>query len=130
MKGKEKAMDQKSMVKQVFDFHRSTFDNFIKSVFSIQDQAEKSVSLFLDRAPWLPEDGKNMIVDWGSIYKKGREDFKRAVDDGYDKMESYLTIATQAVQQAAQQTSKATSETGKKTTEAAAKSSESGKSRG
>ena len=89
-------MDQKTMVKQVFDFQKNTFDNFYKSMATIQDQAERSMSFMLDRAPWLPEESKNIILEWGRIYKKGREDFKRAMDDGYEKLESYIMTTAQA----------------------------------
>lgn len=97
-------MDQKTMVKQVFDVQRNTFDNFYKSMITIQDQTEKSVNFFLERSPWMPEESKNMIMEWEKMYKKGRDDFKRAVDDGYNKMESYLATAAQASQQAARAT--------------------------
>lgn len=112
-------MDQKTMVKQVFDFHRNTFDNFYKSMVTIQDQAEKSVNFFLERAPWMPEESRNMIMEWGRMYKKGRDDFKRAVDDGYSKMESYLVTTTQATHQAAQQAAKTATEGARKASEKA-----------
>jgi hypothetical protein len=118
-------MDQKTMVKQVFDFQKNTFDNFFKSLSTIQDQAEKSVNFMLERSPWLPEESKNVILEWGKIYKKGRDDLKRAMDDGYEKMESYFVTTAQATQQAAQQAARSVSEAGKKTSEQLSKSTES-----
>jgi hypothetical protein len=115
-------MDQKTMVKQVFDFQKNTFDNFFKSMSTIQDQAEKSVGFIMDKAPWLPEESRNVILEWGRIYKKGRDDFKRAMDDGYEKMESYFVTTTQASQQAAQQAAKSATEAGKKASEQLSKS--------
>lgn len=117
-------MDQKTMVKQVFDFQKNTFDNFFKSLSTIQDQAEKSMSFMLDRSPWLPEESKNVIMEWGKIYKKGRDDFKRAMDDGYEKMESYFVTTAQATQQAAQQATRSATEAGKKASEQFSKSTE------
>jgi len=117
-------MDQKTMVKQVFDFQKNTFDNFFKSLSTVQDQAEKSMSFMLDRSPWLPEESKNVILEWGRIYKKGRDDFKRAMDDGYEKMESYFVTSAQATQQAAQQATRSASEAGKKASEQFSKSAE------
>ncbi|HPV29871.1 MAG TPA: hypothetical protein PLT30_10390, partial [Deltaproteobacteria bacterium] len=101
-------MDQKTMVKQAFDFQKSAFDNVYRSMVTIQDQAEKSVSFFLDRVPWMPEESKQFILEWGNMYKKGRDDLKRAVDDGYDKMESYLVSTVEATERAAQQAQQTT----------------------
>lgn len=114
-------MDQKTMVKQAFEFQKSTWDSMYQSMVTLQDQAEKSVGLFLDRVPWMPEESKKIVLEWGHMYKKGREDLKRVVDDGYDKMESYLVstaeaterAAGQAARQAAQHASRAASETKK-----------------
>jgi len=124
-------MDQKTMVKQAFNFQKSAFDNVYRSMVTIQDQAEKSVSFFLDRVPWMPEESKQFILEWGNMYKKGRDDLKRAVDDGYDKMESYLVSTVEATERAAQQAQQTTrrsaqqaSRTASESRKAAEKSSE------
>ncbi len=96
-------MDQKTMVKQAFDFQKAALDNVYRNLVAMQDQAEKSVSLFLDRIPWMPEESRQIIMEWGNMYKKGRDDLKRVMDDGYDKMESYLVSTAEATQRAARQ---------------------------
>ena len=114
-------MDQKTMVKQTLEFQKSTWDSMYQGMVALQDQAEKTVGFFLDRVPWIPEEGKRIVQEWGNMYKKGREDLKRGVDDGDDKMESYLVstveaterVAGQTARQAAQQASRAASETKK-----------------
>lgn len=103
-------MYQKSMMKQAMDFQKDTLDNVYKGIVSIQDQAEKSLGLFLERIPWVPEESKNVILEWGRMYKRGRDEFKKSFDDGFDKMESYL-IATS--EQVAQQARSAATETRK-----------------
>jgi hypothetical protein len=118
-------MDQKSMARQVFDYQKTTFDSFIESVATIQDQAEKSLSFFLDKNPWLPEESKNVILEWGNIYKKGRDDFKQALDDGLDRMGSYFENAAEAAGQAAKKTAKSTEEAAKKASESHGRASES-----
>jgi hypothetical protein len=45
---------------------------------------------FVDQAPWLPEEGKKVITNLAGTYKKGREDFRKLVNDGYKKVEDYL----------------------------------------
>lgn len=106
-------MDQKTMVKQAVEFQKSTWDSMYQSMVTLQDQAEKTVGSFLDRVPWMPEESKKVALEWGHMYKKGREDLKRVVDDGYDKMESYLVSTAEATEQAARQASSAGSETKK-----------------
>ncbi len=123
-------MDQKTMVKQVFDFQKNTFDNFFKSLVTLQDQAEKSASFFLDRMPLMPEESKNVFMEWNKMYKKGRDDFKRAMDDGYDKMESYFVTTAEATQQAAQQATRSATEAGKKAAESTSRASESSRHEG
>lgn len=115
-------MDQKTMVKQVFDFQRNTFDNLFNSMATIQDQAEKSVSFMLERSPWVPEESRSVIMEWGRLYKKGRDDFKRAVDDGYDKLGSYIVTTGEATRHTAQQAARSAAEAGSKATGKASRS--------
>jgi hypothetical protein len=84
-------MDIRNMAKQVLDVHRSSFDNGYEALVTIQDNAEKMVNAFLAQAVWVPEDGKMALNDWVKIYKKGREDLKHVIDDGYGKVEEYIS---------------------------------------
>lgn len=96
-------MDQKTMVKQAFDFQKAALDNVYRNLVAIQDQTEKSISQFLDRMPWMPEGSRQIIIRWGNMYKKSRDDLKKVMDDGYDKMESYLVSTAEATQRVAGQ---------------------------
>jgi hypothetical protein len=57
----------------------------------LQDQMEKVVSMYPEKAPWFPEEGKKLITDWVKAYKKGRDDFKVIVDDNYRKAEGFFS---------------------------------------
>ncbi len=83
-------MDQKMLFRQMIDFQKATFDNSFKAMATLQEQGEKMVSMFLDQASWLPEDGKKAVTDWIEAYKKGREDFKGAVEKNFNKVEDYF----------------------------------------
>jgi hypothetical protein len=78
------------MAKQMIDFHKATFDNTFNAMVTLQEQTEKMVSLFLEQAAWMPDDGKKAVSDWVSAYKKGREDFKKSVDDNFKKVEKFF----------------------------------------
>jgi len=76
--------------KQMMDFYKAAFDNAFSAMSMLQDQNEKMVGMFMQQATWLPEEGKKPINDWVQGIKKGREDFKKAVDDGFKKVEEFF----------------------------------------
>ena len=84
-------MDQKIMLKKMLDFQKATFDNSFKAMSTLQEQGENMVNMFLDQAPWLPEEGKKTVVDWLAAYKKGRTDFIDSVEENFDKVKEYFS---------------------------------------
>ena len=89
-------MDTGKMAKQMIDFHKATFDNTFNAMVMLQDQTEKMVNTFLAQATWLPEEGKRVIDEWLSAYKKGREDFKQIVEDNFNKVEDFFATTGKA----------------------------------
>jgi gas vesicle protein len=83
-------MDQKMIVKQMIDFHKSTFTNSFNAMVMLQDQTEKILNTFFSQASWVPEDLKKVVVDWTSTYKKGRDEFKKAVDENFKKVDEFF----------------------------------------
>jgi len=86
-------MDPKQMTKQMMDFNKTAFDNTFNAMTVLQDQTEKMVSMYMEQAPWFPEEGKKVINEWVRAYKKGREDFRSIVDANYKKVEDYFAKA-------------------------------------
>jgi polyhydroxyalkanoate synthesis regulator phasin/predicted DNA-binding transcriptional regulator AlpA len=80
-------MDPKQIAKQMIQFSRTTFDNTFDAITVLQEQADKLIGAYLEQAPMIPAEGKKAITDWMKAYKKGREEFKTAVDDHYKKVE-------------------------------------------
>jgi hypothetical protein len=89
-------MDTGKMAKQMLDFHKATFDNTFNAMVMLQDQTEKMVNAFLDQATWLPEEGKRVIDEWLSAYKKGREDFRSMVDENFKKVDDFFATTGKA----------------------------------
>jgi polyhydroxyalkanoate synthesis regulator phasin len=83
-------MDQKAILKQMIDFNKTTFDNSFNAMVMLQDQAEKMVKTFLEQATWLPEEGKKVISEWINSYKKGCDDFKKLVDENFERVEDFF----------------------------------------
>lgn len=83
-------MDQKQIARQMMEFNKTAFDNSFSAMSALQDQTEKLVLNFLEKAAWLPAEGKKAVNDWVVSYKKGREDFKSAADENYQKVADYF----------------------------------------
>ena len=83
-------MDNKVMAKQMINFHKSTFDNTFSAMVIMQEQAEKMSQIFLTQLDWLPAEGRKVINEWISIYKKGRNDLKAAADKNFKKVDAYF----------------------------------------
>jgi hypothetical protein len=83
-------MENKELVKQMVALHKTSFENSFKMLATLQEQMEKVLSSFVDQTPGLPEEGKKAIANLVGTYKKGREDFKKLVDDGYKKVDDFL----------------------------------------
>lgn len=84
-------MNPKDLTKQVIDFNKKAFDNSFHAMSSLQDQVERVINMFLDQSPWFPEEGRKAVSEWVKAYRKGREDFKEAVDNNYKKVEDFLS---------------------------------------
>ena len=84
-------MDLKDVAKKAVEVHKTSFDNVFEAVVTIQDQTEKMVNAFLAQASMIPPENKEALGEWVKVYKKGRDDFKHVVDDGYAKVEKYIS---------------------------------------
>jgi hypothetical protein len=84
-------MDQMQIAKQMMEFNKTAFDNSFNAMLALQDQTEKLVLSFLEKAAWFPDEGKKAMNEWMMNYKKGREDFKSAADESYLKVAEYFT---------------------------------------
>ena len=83
-------MDQKQIAQQMIQFNKTAFDNTFNAMTMVSEQNEKMVGTFLQQATWLPEEGRKAIENWIQTYKKGCEDFKKLVDENYQKVEEFF----------------------------------------
>ena len=89
-------METKKIAKQMIEFNKTAFNNTFNALVSVQDQTEKMANTLLNKVPGLPEEGKKSIDNWVKTYKKGREDFKKAVDESFKKAEGFFAVSEQA----------------------------------
>jgi polyhydroxyalkanoate synthesis regulator phasin len=80
----------KDMAKQMIQFYKTTFDNSFNTMLMLQEQAEKLLKTFVTQAPGMNDDTKKVLDQWMGVYKKGRDDFKKAMDEGYAKVEEFF----------------------------------------
>ena len=83
-------MDQKEIMRQMLKFNKAAFDNTFTAMVMLQEQMDRMVKMFMDQATWVPKEGKQAVNDWVKTYKKGGDDFKKAMDEGFKKLEEYL----------------------------------------
>ena len=82
-------MDPKKMGKQMMDFYKTTFDNSYSAMMMLQEQMERMGAMYWGQKVNLSEEAKKGLTEWTKSYKKNCQDFKKAVDEGFQKLESY-----------------------------------------
>ncbi len=82
-------MENREIVKQMLDLQKTSFDNCFLAMSVFQEQAEKFLKAYIDHVPGMSDEGKKVIDQWTILYKKGFDDLKKALDEAYDKAESF-----------------------------------------
>lgn len=77
----------------MIEFNKATFDNTFSAMVMLQEQTETMVNSFMEQANWLPEEGRKVLNEWLTSYKKGRNEFKKTVDQSFKKVENYFAEA-------------------------------------
>jgi hypothetical protein len=83
-------VDQKQIFKQMVEFNKGAFNNAFNAMVMIQDQTETLAETMLNQATWMPAEGKKAMQDWVNSFKKGRDDYKKAIDEAFVKVEEYF----------------------------------------
>jgi hypothetical protein len=77
------------ILKQMISFNKAIFDNAFNAVTVILEQREKMIGMFFEHTPWFPDEGQKIVNEWVKAYKKGRSDFKTAIDENFQKIDEY-----------------------------------------
>jgi hypothetical protein len=75
----------------MIDFQKTAFDNTFGAMVALQDQTERMVNITIEQSAWLPKEGKKAINEWTESYKKGRDDFKKFMDENFNRAEGFFT---------------------------------------
>jgi hypothetical protein len=82
-------MDTKKMGQQMMDFYKTTFDNSFNTLMMLQEQMEHLGAMYWGQMLNLPEEAKKDLAEWTTASKKNCAEFKKAVDEGFKKLESF-----------------------------------------
>jgi hypothetical protein len=50
-------------------------------------------NIFLNQANWMPQDFKKAMEELAATYKKGRDEFKKYVDENIRRVEDFYSTA-------------------------------------
>ena len=83
-------MNYNQVLKQMIDFNRTNCETALNAISMFQEQGEKAASANLEKAAWLPEEGRVIAQEWLKASKSGRESFKDSVSDSFKTIEAFF----------------------------------------
>jgi len=86
-------MEQNQICKQMMEFNKTIFDNTFSYMATLQSLNEKIALNFLEKLPWIPEEGKKAFSQSLAANKKRQEDFKAKANDNYKKVAEHFLPA-------------------------------------
>ncbi len=83
-------MDQKTLMKQLLEFNKTSFNNTYNTMIMMQEQAERMTSTLINHPTLLTEDGKKVIEDWVTLFKTKRYEYQDVVNENFKKLENFI----------------------------------------
>lgn len=86
-------MDNTDIIKNIFAFQKAGFENAYNSAVTIHNKTQSWIDEALEKTPYMPEQGKELVKTWMNTIKETRDGFKEFVTDNQSKLESLFTQA-------------------------------------
>ncbi len=83
-------MDTKKMGQDMIKLYKTAFDASFNTMMLMQEQMMRLGNICCGQMAGFPEELKKDLTEWTTCYKKSCEDFKKTVDDGFVKMETFI----------------------------------------
>ena len=83
-------MDTARLAKQTLDFYRTNFENTFRTLTLLQEQTQVLIATQMEQTAGLPAEGKKLVNDWMKAYRKNCEEFKKAVDENFNRLEEHF----------------------------------------
>jgi hypothetical protein len=77
-------MESANIAKQVIGFQRAMFENTYTVISVMQDYSGSMMHGYLKQFPWMTESTRKPLVDSLEFLKTARNEYKKAVDQGFD----------------------------------------------
>jgi hypothetical protein len=78
--------------KLMIEFQKTAFNNAYNAMVMLQEQTERMTETLLNQTPIFPEVGEKALDTLLKTYKKGRQHFKKSVDENYQIAEDFFYI--------------------------------------
>jgi len=79
-------------LKQMITFQKTFFDNAFEAACQLQNQTVGMNETLFGQMPFLSEENKNMLDTSVEAGKKAQDNFKKAVDEGFVRLEALFTV--------------------------------------
>lgn len=79
-------MEPIKIAKQMIGLQRTLFDNTYNAVTAMQDNSENMINGFFNQFTWVTEEAKKPFNDSVTFIKKAREDQRKTIDQGFEKI--------------------------------------------
>lgn len=83
-------MTHTEIIKKTLEFNRTTFENVCKAVETVQEESRKYAGEAVEKATFIPEEGRNAVEQWLAASKEAGEKFRETVLQGHEQLEQYL----------------------------------------
>jgi len=74
----------------VLDLQKTSFDNAVKAIESLQKSSEKVFKELVDNSSVMPREGKKVTDEWRRMVKRSQSDFTKTVDKSFDLWSAFF----------------------------------------
>ena len=83
-------MELTGITKQIIDFQKASFDQTFAGITAFQDYSENLMDGLMSQSPYINEESKNPISASMKMIKSAREEYKKAVYQGFAELEKLV----------------------------------------
>ena len=86
-------MNNIEIIKKTLEYNRTAFENVFKTVTAVQEESRKAAGEALEKATFIPVEGKAAAQKLIEASREAGEKFRTAVLKGHEQIEKYLGAA-------------------------------------
>jgi hypothetical protein len=84
-------LDYSNFTKQIVDFQKMAFTNWISATTMVQDHTTSAVNTILNQNAWIPEQGRKAAEEWMGACQQEQVRFKNLVEKSFSSVEQLLS---------------------------------------